>query len=255
MEHLTPETLARLVDDAPSTGEASHLEDCRRCREEVTALREQTRSLAHLPDLRPPSGDWDSLERRLSDAGLLSPSPRAGQGVRSPGWIQAAAGVLLLVGGAGLGLGAGALMDAGDRGGPGGILAGEAAPGAPTPGAPSPDGAPTPGLLAALDRELGASDLSLEEAEEWVRLTEGWYVTALTRYREGTLGGGDPGFGGPGDPLTRYAALEALMAAGQAAVREAPTDPFLNGLLLNMRAEREASLQGLRAASTAHLWY
>jgi hypothetical protein len=256
MEHLTPETLARLVEDAPSPGERNHLEGCGLCRDEVAAIREQTRALARLPDLRPPPGDWEALERRLGDQGLLSRTANGGgMAFRRPGWLQIAAGFLLLVGGAGLGLGAGTLLDPAGRGTPGAPLAfGEGTPGASLPGAQAPGAAPDNSLLAALDPERGTPELSLEEAEELVRLTEGWYLTALTRYREKALEGDEPG-AGLGDPLTRYAALEALMAASQAAVREVPTDPFLNGLLLNMRAEREASLQGLRAASTAHLWY
>ncbi len=257
MEHLTPETLARLVEDAPSPGEKEHLEGCRLCRDEAAALREQTRALARLPDLRPPPGDWEALEGRLGDQGLLSRTASGGgTAFRRPGWLQVAAGILLLAGGAGLGLGAGTLLDPAGRGTPGAPLAagGEGTPGATAPGAQASRVGPNPSLLAALDPEGGRHDLSLEEAEELVRLTEGWYLAALTRYREQALGRDEPG-AGLGDPLTRYAALEALMAASQAAVREVPTDPFLNGLLLNMRAEREASLQGLRAASTAHLWY
>jgi hypothetical protein len=257
MEHLTPETLARLTDEAPAPSEAAHLDRCRRCREEVEALRAQTRALADLPALRPPPGDWEALEARLAAVGLLrrkatksspaSPSPRGGGGGgggwgAGPSWLQAAAAVLLLVGGAGMGMGAGTLLDRGERAVP--------FPSAST-GEPLGLDAVT---LAALDPSAGEVNLSLEEAEELVRLTEEWYLMALTRYRDRALGRDAPPMG-HGDPFTRYAALEALMAASQAAVREVPTDPFLNGLLVNMRAEREATLRGLRSASTADNWY
>jgi len=269
MEHLTPETLARLADDAPDPTEAAHLDQCRHCRDEVQALQAQVRALSHLSDLRPPPGDWEALEVRLGAEGLLRREPtetppasatsrgesRRGTGPSQggsqgggggwgagPSWLQVAAAVLLLVGGAGLGMGAGTLMDQGERGTP-----------SPSASAGEPVGLDAV-MLAALDPSGGEVDLSLEDAEELVRLTEQWYLTALTRYRDRALGRDAPPTG-HGDPFTRYAALEALMAASQAAVREVPTDPFLNGLLVNMRAEREATLRGLRAASTADNWY
>ncbi len=265
MEHLTPETLARLADEAADPTEAAHLDQCRRCRDEVQALQAQVRALSHLSDLRPPPGDWEALEVRLGAEGLLRREPTEtltasapsrgesrrgagpGQGLgggwsAGPSWLQVAAAVLLLVGGAGLGVGAGTLMDQGERGAP-----------FPSASAGEPVGL-DPVMLAALDPSGGEVDLSLEDAEELVRLTEQWHLTALTRYRDRALGRDAPPTG-HGDPLTRYAALEALMAASQAAVREVPTDPFLNGLLVNMRAEREATLRGLRAASTADNWY
>jgi hypothetical protein len=45
------------------------------------------------------------------------------------------------------------------------------------------------------------------------------------------------------DAESRYAALEYMVRAGQAALREAPTDPFLNGLVASTMAEREAWLK------------
>lgn len=259
MEHLNPETLARLADEAPTPEEAEHLDVCRRCREEVDAVRAQTRALSHLPDLRPPPGEWEALEAGLLGEGLLRREPAPEHSSRfapeerrslpgGGGWgpgpsrLQAAAAILLLVGGAGLGVGASALLDA-DAGAPA-LSTTAAAPGL------SLDAV----TLAALDPSTAEVDLSMEEAEELVRLTEGWYLTALTRYRDQAVGRDAPP-SGYGDPFTRYAALEALMAASQAAVREVPTDPFLNGLLVNMRAEREATLQGLRASSTTANWY
>jgi hypothetical protein len=240
MEHLSPETLARLVDEAASPAEEGHLAKCRRCREEVGALKDQTKALSHLPDRRPPEDQWEALEGRLLAEGLLRRETRSagGGGSRSFVPLQAAAAVLLLVGGAGLGLGASSLLDRSS----------------PVPGA-GVDSASVEGsaILAALDPSRTVSDLPLDEAAELVRLTEGWYQTALTLYRERSLGPDTaPGYE---DPLLRYAALEALMAAGQVAVREMPTDPFMNGLLVNMRAEREATLRGLQASTAQNIWY
>jgi hypothetical protein len=86
---------------------------------------------------------------------------------------------------------------------------------------------------------------TVEEAAGAVRLAEERYVAALSRYRQLLVRHG--GEGGVGDPASRFAALEYLVAAGQAAVRQAPADPFLNGLLASALAEREATLRTISA--------
>jgi hypothetical protein len=241
MKHLSLETLARLVDEKPSGAEAKHLEACSRCRGELDALRGQTEGLAHLPDLRPPSRGWDELEARLREEGLVvspgSPPLRRAGPFRGP-WIQVAAALVLLLGGVAVG----AALPGSTNGGSqdlARLLQG-------TSEGPAPGG---DARMAALDPAAAFEGLSLEEAAELVSVTEEWHRAALLRYHE--LQEADTGI----DPITRYAALEALMAAGQLAVREAPTDPFLNGLLLNMQAERDASLRGLQARLTSDGWY
>ena len=94
MEHLTHDTLARLVDERPSPGERKHLQMCSRCAEELRALRLQSDALGSLAALRPPSGDWESLEARLVGEGssvrrrpsgaLASRRPRPGCRRRRP---------------------------------------------------------------------------------------------------------------------------------------------------------------------------
>ena len=75
-------------------------------------------------------------------------------------------------------------------------------------------------------------------------------MTALTRYQ--ALLGPDGQTDVRADP-SRMAALEYLVAASQAAVRQAPADPFLNGLLASTLAEREATVQ--RLASRRDTWF
>ena len=77
MEHLTHETLARLVDERPDPDEREHLKACNRCAEEFRALRLQSDALGGLAALRPPSGDWESLpppyaEKQQPDKRTLS---------------------------------------------------------------------------------------------------------------------------------------------------------------------------------------
>ena len=55
------------------------------------------------------------------------------------------------------------------------------------------------------------------------------------------------------DQAGRMAALEYLFAATQAAVRQAPADEFLNGLLAATFAEREATLR--RISTRQDNWF
>ena len=95
---------------------------------------------------------------------------------------------------------------------------------------------------------------SVEEAAEAMRRAERVFVDALVQYRQLVdAQGGDQTVV---DPRRRYAALEYFLAAGEAAVREAPADPFMNGLLASVRAERQAArAAALRQASQTQEWY
>lgn len=240
MRHLNTETLARLVDEPAGPEETKHLASCEACARELEALREQRDALASLPDLRPPAGDWRDLRERLVQEGLVradsgprgtdgasrdaGPPPGSGPAalLARSGWLQAAAALILFLGGAGVG------------------VAGARTLGPGAGGSPS-DAAGLPSVSQASD-PAEAADL-LQDAEDR-------YVSALIRYRE--LAGEDAN--GAQDPASRYAALEALVAASQAAVRRAPTDPFINGVLANTLAERQATLRQI-STSSADNWF
>jgi len=90
-------------------------------------------------------------------------------------------------------------------------------------------------------KEFGrmARVLHVEDAATAVRVAEQGYVSAVARYRELMARAG--GAQAPGeDPASRYAALEHLVLVSQAAVRQAPADPVLNGFLASALAERDA---------------
>jgi hypothetical protein len=95
MRHLNLETLARLVDEPAAPGEAAHLAACTECRDELEALRLQTRVFGEMPEIEPPAGAWEDLEVRLASEGLVRPAPR----IRwfDQAGLRVAAGLLLFV--------------------------------------------------------------------------------------------------------------------------------------------------------------
>jgi len=205
MEHLTHERLAALVDEVSTAEEAAHLATCDRCAAELETLREQVIALGALPELLPPKGDWRVLEARLRSEGLINdPGNFARLGLaQTPGWMKAAAAVLLFLSGAGTGV---AMAQ---------------------PGMPEDTG--------SIARQV----VSVEDAASAVRMAEQQYVSAVTEYRR--LLAADGGI--DMDPINRFAALEHLVRVSQAAVRQAPGDPFLNGFLASAMAERDAALR------------
>lgn len=202
MEHLNAETLARLVDHDATDEEALHLADCELCRTELSAYRAQCEALQSLPELVPPVGDWKVLEARLRSEGLVeSPGVFESLGLaKTPSWMRAAAAVMLFLGGAGTG----AMVTKGEAAEPVGL----------------------------------AEVATIDEAATAMRQAEEGYVVAVAKYRE--LLSRDGGESYEGDPIGRYAALEHLVSVSQAAVRQAPADPFLNGILTSALAERDA---------------
>jgi hypothetical protein len=228
MEHLTTETLARLVDEQASAEEATHVAECAACAAELEALKDQTAALGGLADLRPPRGAWETLEAHLVSEGLVRSATRLETIGNTPGWMKIAAAIVLFVGGTGTGLA---------------LARGPAAP-----------------LLGSSSRSPAspfaqASDASsVDEAAEVVRMAERQYMDALIRYRQ--MLDAESGDEAIGDPEARYAALEYLVAATQAAMQQAPADPFLNGLLASTLAERQAARQEwAKSASQGLDWY
>ncbi|MFP3949120.1 MAG: hypothetical protein ACLFWG_10355 [Longimicrobiales bacterium] len=265
MRHLTDESLARLVDEQPTAAEEEHLRSCETCTTVLRELREQTEALASLPSLRPPAGDWEELEARLVRKGLIGAGrlervrpetegmrrrtnlppgggppgrKKAGTGslFRIPR-LQAAAAVVLFLGGTAFG----AWM---------------------TPGREGPTGEDPPGVSAgpAIDEvgNLGGDATgalsSVDEAALELRTAEARYVDALTTYRE-LLRHADGSDGGDAEnPAARYAALEALVAASQEAIRHAPADPFFNGVLASTMAERQEAIRQI-STSADDSWF
>lgn len=205
MKHLTTTALARLIDERPDANEARHLAACELCASELAALEEQTQALGSLPGIVPPVGDWKVLEAKLRSEGLIEDASLARTlGLaRTPRWMPAAAAIVLFLGG--------------------GVL-----------------GSALSSRESAEGREAEAVvPRTVEDAAAEVRVAEQTYVTAVSRYRELLERQGTSIT--TADPVSRYAALEHLVSVSQAAVRQAPGDPFLNGFLASVLAERDAA--------------
>lgn len=229
MTHLKPDALVRLVDEPPAGEDREHLTGCRRCRDELRALKEQRRVLAGLPEVAPPAEAWDTLEARLRNEALIAEeAPGEGRSPRSTGqrskrpapWLQAAAAVVLFAGGA--------MVGAATRGGL--------------------EEAPFAMFATPEDALRSAEQFSLAEAQELVSVTHRWHLDAILLYRDRLerVGGTNP----VADPVARFVAIEHLLSATEAAVRENPADPFLNGMLVSATAERRVALDGISLTST-----
>jgi hypothetical protein len=133
--------------------------------------------------------------------------------------MQAAAAVVLFLGGTALG--SGAFASTGQGG-----LAQDAQP---------------PGLELIPVTAQAQPVSNLADATTAVNLAEQQYMLALLQYRQIMDAQGGPSQAS--DPTTRLAAIEAILAAGRAALRQAPTDPYVNGVLVSALAEKEAFLR------------
>ena len=232
MQHLMPETLARLIEEAPSEDETLHLASCGECRAELEAMRADHAALADLPMIEPPPTEWPELEARLLEEGLIR--RRAGL----PRWAmlgRAAAAVALFA----LGTATGTfLLGSRTPAATPGIVAANAAP----TGLPVLNGQQEPLLVSA------AVPANADEALLLYRQAEAVYLDALTRVAE--LGGQAE----PGDPLARLAALESIAAITRSALDESPADPIINGYHLTALAQREATLRQI-AATKSDRWF
>jgi hypothetical protein len=244
MLHLDPERLAALADNEPTAEEIAHLAACRECARERAAYREllslASRTRTHTS--KEPLTDWESLAPVLREEGLLrTMSEAAGRGGGRGGgrmrswshpWLQAAAAVLLAVGGgvigrwsatgAPTGTGAAQLGQA-----PSGSVQGRLASAAPSADDSTRDFVSLDDALAVMAR--AESDYRLAAAYIATRDSSNNSRIGVDLYR------------------TRLAALDKVSDAALAAVNEAPHDPVLNQYLISARSARDVTLQQLNS--------
>lgn len=213
MLHLTLEALARLVDEAPTADERTHLAECGLCRQELDGLREQTESLAALPKMAPPPDLWPSLRQELREEGLVV---RTGRVRSAAPWIRAAAAVVLFLAG-----GATGFAVRGAEGGPGAVAGAR----------PQGD---SPGVLALDPTPVGDLSQDVERAQEV-------FAAALDRYMMANSTEAP-------DPAARLAALDNIVLTTAEALNESPADPVINSYHLTAVAQRNELLRQIAAS-------
>lgn len=249
MSHLTPETLARLIEEAPEPTEAEHLDHCTECRAELEAMRADVAALNMLPDPEPSPAQWLRLEQRLEREGLMRRRSRW-----QPMLLRmAAAFVMFALGGASAAL---VLRSTPQQ---------QLVSTDPLPRTVQPQQVPvlntpvtitdsnrTPEPVMVATRPTPASAEVLtprtpQEAAALLRTAESAYLAALSRYAELSGGGEEI------DPLARLAALESIVATTRAALGNAPADPVINGYHLTAVAQRDALLR--QVSASGQTWY
>ena len=222
MLHLSGERLAALSDDTPSPVEASHITTCDQCSAELTALRKLARLAAAAQVLpRPPISSFDALAPRLRAEGLISGGDRAGR-VRS--WVtRAAAGLVLVAGGAALGRRTA------------------------THGLPVlPTASESPAVNTLVSPAV-TSFSTTAEALTALSAAQQTYQTAAAFLAAQDTSAHFVGLN-QNTYRTRLEALDQITAATRAALYRAPQDPVLNQYYLGTLTEREATLTQLRQA-------
>lgn len=230
MLHLSTDRLAALGDEQPTSAEAAHLASCEACARErdayltLVAMAQAERSALGLPLTR-----WDSIAAALDSA---APTPVHRVARISARWpLQAAAGLLLMAGGA---------------------MLGRASVGAdPIPVGTARVAAaqrpPAPKAAVAGDSVFR----SIDEARAAQRRSEQLYqqaVAYLARFDSSAVDDGSPVA-----YKSRLAALDRVISATSEAMREAPHDPVINGYYLTTLGQREATIRQLNTALPASL--
>jgi hypothetical protein len=245
MSHLTLETLARLIDEAPDPTETGHLDICPQCRAELEALRADAAALHALPDAEPSIAQWVRLEQRLEREGLMRRNWRW-----QPIALRAAAAIVIFVLG---GVAAALVMRPTDTQ----YLTATDTPARPVVEQPVTMPAPEVTLAGS---ELAPAPVTAapavvavqpartpDEAAARLRTAESDYLAALARFAELS------GRVDEGDPLARLAALESIVATTRAALGRAPADPVINGYHLTAVAQRDALLR--QVSASGQTWY
>jgi hypothetical protein len=245
MSHLTLETLARLIDDAPDPTETGHLDICAQCREELEAMRADVSALHAMPDPEPSSAQWIRLEARLEREGLLRRNWRW-----QPALLRLAAAIVVFALG---GISAAVLLRSPNTE----YLTSNERPAAPvtqpaaqinpaTTLAENPISTPAPAVTAAAPATRQPARTAQEAASQ-LRTAESEYLAALTQFTQLS------GRMDEGDPLARLAALESIVATTRAALGRAPADPVINGYHLTAVAQRDALLR--QVSASGQTWY
>jgi hypothetical protein len=218
MSHLHPERLAALADGEPTAAEATHLSSCSSCAREITAHRRLLMLAWQERDaLTAPLTSWENLSGLLRHEGLIRAvrSAQYAVGFHSPWWLQAAAAVVLLVGGMAIGRSS----------------------------LPQPVAQTSPDAQFVSNADTAITFGSTAEAINVLARAERDYRMAMMY-----LAGQDTVSQTADDPdiyRARLAVLDEMTDVTLTAVHQAPQDPLMNRLYLNTLGVRDATLRQL----------
>ena len=198
----------------------------------------------------PPLTDWTSLSARLRTEGLMKSA--SSSGFISRGWMQAAAGLVLAVGGAAVGrmtVGTSAIPASSQQTASISDAQASATPvsartrcrvrrSSATTRSRSPSAAPAATLASA-----GAPFTSPEQA--WAVLNSSGAEYQRASAYLSSNGSGTPMATEPAQYRTRLAALDNVMSDMRGALKEAPHDPVINQYYRAAVGVREATLRQL----------
>jgi hypothetical protein len=223
MSHLHPERLAALADGEPSAAEATHLSSCSACEREIAAHRRLLMlAWQERETLSAPLASWDAIAAAARMEGLIHderPAQRA-PALRVTRRFQAAAAIVLLVGGMAIGR----------------LALPEFA------GSETATTTPSDARLASnadtmiTFRSPAEAFFVLERAERDYRLA----IMYLSGQDTVTRVADDPAI-----YRARLAALEEMNDVALDAVHQAPQDPLMNRLYLSTLGARDATLRQL----------
>lgn len=266
MQHLDTERIAAFDHDSPTSDELAHLSVCASCRAERDAFVALAQlavqdGYAMASSEAPRLSDWESLSVVLRAEGLLTSASehrvpetplvvraldgsseriertvKAGRSALTPSigrpaagmpmWMRSAAAIALLAGG---------------------IVAGRMSVDAKlTPfSAVASASVQNAGMTTLRPASLGGADTfaSVEQATAVLSNAQSEYERASL-----WLAANDTTVRASDVYRARLAALDQMMAASRAALREAPQDPVLNHYYLAASTAREATLQQLSSA-------
>lgn len=228
-QHLNDERLAAFDEDDSTTEELAHLAVCARCRAERQAhlaLHAMARDA-----IAPSAGEssvprlveWEELSQAMRKEGLMArPVHLVSATLRSRSlWLRTAAAVVLVLGG---------------------TMLGRISAGAPMWFDGASSSLNTPAMTASASLTSGPI-ASVQQATDVLYGAQRDYERASL-----WLAGNDTTPHNSDVYRARLAALDQMMTASRAALREAPQDPVLNHYFLTAYTAREATLKQLSAA-------
>jgi len=240
MQHLPIERMAELVDGGASPSEREHLAACTPCSQELEAYRRVTAMASdERRRIAPPLTNWEALSERLRAEGLVASGRQSSKAGRTA-WRgavdllrRAAVVVVFLGGGAVLGR-----MSAGMPISEAVALGPEALPlGASAGVLAGGEGVPT---VAASNSSGGFR--TTEEALRALEVAQRQYEVAASWLASHDTSSSDLA---PAQYRTRLAALDRTAETMQQAMREAPSDPYINQYYLATLSAREQTLRRL----------